>query len=463
VSGVFLTTPSVRTLTCVLADSFLIAGTFWLALVIRFGNLTPDYEGAWLKGAISVVALLISFYYNELYSGRAPRSVTILALRVLQAFLLAGVVLVPTVFYFGPDELELGRGILLIHVPIALAALVVWRTFYYWVLQQESFVENVLILGTGSAAVGLARELLGHRSEGFRVVGFLSREPADVGKSLFNPSVVGTYDDLLQTAERFNVHSVVVALDDQRGVLPLSELLTCKLRGINVAQSAEFYESLTGQLPVRNLRPSSIIFSQGFRKPRFFMTTRRIMETVLAGVGLLVTAPVMALSAVAIVLESGFPILYRQERVGQHGRTFTLLKLRTMRQDAEQNGAVWAAAGGDPRITRVGNFLRKMRIDEFPQLWNVFKGEMSFVGPRPERPVFVEELQAQIPYYGERHSVKPGITGWAQVRHGYTSTIEESEAKLRYDLYYIKNMSFWLDLQIVLDTFKVIAFGRGAR
>jgi sugar transferase (PEP-CTERM system associated) len=259
------------------------------------------------------------------------------------------------------------------------------------------------------------------------------------------------------------VHSVVVALDDQRGVLPLSELLTCKLRGINVAQSAEFYESLTGQLPVRNLRPSSIIFSQGFRKPRFFMTTRRVIEFVLAFAGLVVTFPILLLSAIAIALESGRPIFYRQERVGQHGRTFTLLKLRTMRQDAEQNGAVWAAVGGDPRITRVGRFLRKTRIDELPQLLNVFRGHMSFVGPRPERPVFVEELQAQIPYYGERHSVKPGITGWAQVRHGYTSTIEESEAKLRYDLYYIKNMSFWLDLLIVLDTIKVIGFGRGAR
>lgn len=460
-SGVFLTTPSVRTLTCVLMDVFLIAATLWVAVAIRFADPLPEYEGALVKGAIFVVALLVGFYYNDLYSGRAPRGVTVLALRVIQAFVAAGVLLA-FLYFFLPD-LALGRGIAVIHPPIALVALLGWRVIYYWALQQESFVENVLILGTGSSAVGLARELLGHRSEGFRVVGFLSQDPADVGKSLFNPSVVGTYDDLLGTATRFNVHSVVVALDDQRGVLPLSELLTCKLRGINVAQSAEFFESLTGQLPVRNLRPSSIIFSQGFRKPRFFMTSRRIVEFALALVGVVLTAPIVILSAIAIALESGFPILFRQERVGQHGGTFTLFKLRTMRQDAERNGAVWASAGGDPRITRVGNFLRKTRIDEFPQLVNVLLGDMSFVGPRPERPVFVEELQAHIPYYGERHSVKPGITGWAQVRNGYTSSIEESEAKLRYDLYYIKNMSFWLDLQILLDTFKVIAFGRGAR
>jgi sugar transferase (PEP-CTERM system associated) len=461
VSGVFLSTPSVRTLACVLMDVFVIAATLWIAVAIRFADLVPDYEGALLKGAIFIVAVLVGFYYNDLYSGRAPRGVTVLALKVIQAFVAAGVLLA-LLYYFVPD-LALGRGIAIIHPPIALAAILGWRIIYYWALQQEQFVENVLILGTGSAAVGLARELLGHRSEGFRVVGFLSQDPADVGKSLFNPSVVGTYDDLLGTTARFNVHSVVVALDDQRGVLPLAELLTCKLRGVNVAQSADFFETLTGQLPVRNLRPSSIIFSQGFRKPRFFMTTRRVVEFVLAGVGVVLTSPVLLLAAVAIAIESGFPILFRQERVGQHGRRFTLFKLRTMRQDAERNGAVWAAAGGDPRITRVGNFLRKTRVDEFPQLINVLFGDMSFVGPRPERPMFVEELQAHIPYYGERHSVKPGITGWAQVRNGYTSSIEESEAKLRYDLYYIKNMSFWLDLQILLDTFKVIAFGRGAR
>jgi sugar transferase (PEP-CTERM system associated) len=448
-------------MTCVLMDVLVIAITLWLALAIRFTDLVPNYEDAFLKGSIFVVAILIGLYYNDLYSGRAPRGVTALALKVIQGFVAAGVLL--AFFYYFLPDLALGRGIAVIHPPLALAALIGWRVVYYWALQQESFVENVLILGTGSAAVGLARELLSHKSEGFRVVGFLSQDQADVGKSLFNPSVVGTYEDLVGTAQRFNVHSVVVALDDQRGVLPLAELLTCKLRGVNVAQSADFYESLTGQIPVRNLRPSSIIFSQGFRKSRFFMSTRRVGEFVLALLGLVITAPIMLLAAIAIALESGFPIFYRQERVGQHGRTFTLLKLRTMRQDAEKNGAVWASAGGDPRITGIGNFLRKSRIDEFPQLWNVLRGDMSFVGPRPERPMFVKELQAHIPYYAERHSVKPGITGWAQVRNGYTSTIEESEAKLRYDLYYIKNMSFWLDLQILLDTFKVILFGRGAR
>jgi sugar transferase (PEP-CTERM system associated) len=442
-------------------DVTIIAVTLWLAIAIRFGEAFPAYEGALAKGVVFVIALLVGFYYNDLYAGRAPRGVTVLALRVIQGFVAAGVLL--AVIYYAFPDLELGRGVFLLHPPIAMVALLVWRITYYWALRQDSFVENVLILGTGSSAVELARELLGHRKEGFRVVGFLSQNPVEVGKSLFNPSVVGTYDEILDVTARFNVHSVVVALDDQRGVLPLSELLSCKLRGVAVAQASDFFESLTGQIPVRNLRPSSIIFSPGFRKPRFFVTTRRAVELTLAAIGLVLTAPILLLAAIAIWLESGLPILFRQERVGQEGKSFTLFKLRTMRQDAEKNGAVWASANGDPRITRTGRFLRKSRIDELPQLFNVLRGDMSFVGPRPERPVFVSELQARIPYYGERHSVKPGITGWAQVRHGYTASVEETEAKLRYDLYYIKNQNFWLDLQIILDTFKVIVFGRGAR
>jgi sugar transferase (PEP-CTERM system associated) len=446
---------------CVVIDSVLVVIALWMAVAIRFGALFPAYEGVALKGAVSVLALLISFYYNDLYGGHSPRSVTNLALRLIQSFVMAGVIL--SLLYYAFENLELGRGIFLLHPPIALVALMGWRMTYYWALQQDSFVENVLILGTGSTAIGLARELVGHKKEGFRVVGFLSQDPSEVGKSLFNPSVVGTFDELVRVAELRRVHSVVVALEDQRGKLPLSDLVTCKLRGVRVAQADEFFETLTGQIPVRQLRPSSIIFSPGFRKPRFFNNTRRVVEFILGAIGLVLSAPFLLLAAVAIALESGFPILFRQERVGEHGKTFMLMKLRTMRQDAEKNGAVWASANGDPRITRVGQFLRKTRIDELPQFLNVLKGDMSFVGPRPERPVFVEELEALIPYYGERHSVKPGITGWAQVRNGYTSSVEESEAKLRYDLYYIKNMSFWLDLQIVLDTFKVIVFGRGAR
>ena len=460
-SGLFLSTPSVRTLTCVLADVLIIATTLWMAIALRFGKAFPSYEQGLLRAGVFIIALLLAFYYNDLYGGRAPRDVTNLTLRVIKSFLAGGIFL--ALIYYALPELTLGRGILLIHPPLAMAALLAWRVSYYWALQRESFVENVLILGTGSSAIGLAKELLQHRKEGYRVVGFLGQDPSEVGKLILNPTVVGTFDDLLPITDQMNVHSVVVALEEQRGKLPLADLLACKLNGVGIAQGADFYEVGTCQLPVRNLRPSSLIFAPGFRKPRFFHSTRRVVEFVLAFLGLAVSLPILALAALGIWLEDGLPILLRQERVGERGKNFILYKLRTMRKDAEKAGAVWASANGDPRITRFGNFLRNSRIDELPQLYNVLRGDMSFVGPRPERPCFVEELSALIPYYGERHPVKPGITGWAQVRYGYSSTVEESEVKLRYDLYYIKNVNLWLDVQIVLDTLKVILFGRGAR
>ena len=458
VSGLFLSTPAVRTLTCVVVDVLIIALTLWITIALRLGQLP---EHGLLRAAIFVVALLLAFYYNDLYGGRAPRNVTDLTLRVIKSFVAGGIFL--ALVYYVLPELVLGRSTLLIHAPILLASFLAWRIGYYWALQRESFVENVLILGTGAAAIGLAKELLQHRKEGYRIVGFLGQDPSEVGKSILNPTVVGTFDDLLPITEQMNVHSVVVALEEQRGKLPLSDLLACKLKGVGIAQGADFYEVVTGQLPVRNLRPSSLIFAPGFRKPLFFNSTRRVVEFVLALFGLVVSLPILLLAAIGIWLEDGFPILFRQERVGQSGKNFTLYKLRTMKKDAAMAGAAWAAANGDPRITRLGNFLRQSRIDELPQLYNVLRGDMSFVGPRPERPCFVEELAAHIPYYGERHTVKPGITGWAQVRYGYSSTLEESEIKLRYDLYYIKNVNLWLDVQIILDTLKVILFGRGAR
>jgi sugar transferase (PEP-CTERM system associated) len=340
----------------------------------------------------------------------------------------------------------------------------IWRATYYWALRRGSLNENVVVIGTGEAAKEIAREMLRRKNQGYQVLGFLSDDPMEVGVQLVNPSVIGTFDDLCAVVDEQRVDMVVVALEDRRGKLPVNELLRCKVEGIRVEEAPSFYEMLTGQIPVRNLRPSWLIFSQGFRKSPLLRNTKRVAELMAASVGVVIALPILLLSSLLVWLESGRPILYRQERVGQKGDTFTLYKLRTMKQDAEkETGPVWASADRDPRITRVGRFLRKSRFDELPQLFNVLRGEMSFVGPRPERPHFVDDLRKTIPYYDERHSVKPGITGWAQVRLGYGSSVEEMEAKLRYDLYYIKHMSPWLDLMILLDTAKVILFGRGAR
>ena len=243
---------------------------------------------------------------------------------------------------------------------------------------------------------------------------------------------------------------------------PVRELLRAKLSGVRVEDVNTVYERLTGKLMVEDLRPSWLIFSDDFRASRLTRQTKRAFDTLLAFVGLVIAAPLMVLVAVAVWLESGFPVLYRQERVGEQGRRFMLNKFRSMRHDAEGATPIWASAS-DERVTAVGGVIRKMRFDELPQLWNVLRGDMSFVGPRPERPFFVSQLAAQIPFYEQRHAVKPGITGWAQVKYRYGASLEDSLEKLRYDLYYVKHLSLPFDLTILFDTVKVVLFAKGAR
>jgi sugar transferase (PEP-CTERM system associated) len=270
--------------------------------------------------------------------------------------------------------------------------------------------------------------------------------------------------DLLPLVDSLRVTLIVVALEDQRGQLPMDDLLRCRLAGIRVEDAPSFFERLTGKILVSDLRPSWLVFSPGFSKTPLVLASKRAAELLLSLLLLLLVAPLLVLLALLIRLDSSGPAVYRQQRVGLRGRLFMLYKLRSMRSDAEAgNGPVWAAPENDPRVTRVGRLLRKLRLDELPQLVNVAKGDMSFVGPRPERPHFVKTLRQVIPYYDERHAVRPGITGWAQVKFGYGSTIEDGERKLQFDLYYVKNMSPLLDVAIVLDTVKVMLLGRGAR
>jgi len=296
------------------------------------------------------------------------------------------------------------------------------------------------------------------------VVGFVGENQAEVGRRLVNPSVVGTTGDLRSLVESLKVSLIVVALEDRRGRLPVDELLRCRLAGVKIEDAPSFFERLTGKILVSDLRPSWFVFSPGFNKPRLFKSAKRGLELVAALALLVASAPLVGLAMLLIRLETPGPALFRQSRVGVRGRVFELFKLRTMRLDAEAStGPVWASDEDDPRVTRLGRLLRKLRLDELPQLVNVITGDMSFVGPRPERPHFVDTLRQVIPYYDERHTVRPGITGWAQVKFGYGSTLEDSERKLQFDLYYVKNMSLLLDVAIVLDTFKVMLLGRGAR
>lgn len=322
--------------------------------------------------------------------------------------------------------------------------------------------KRVLIVGDGKLAHDLARVLVYDRSHRYDVTGFLSGEQSRVGTSLVNPTIIGTINQLFAISERYHVHTIAVCVEDRRGSMPLDALLDVKSMGIEVVDGHRMYEEECGRLSIDELKPSFLIFSSGFKRKPVVMLLKRIGDLLGALTGLVFLAPVMSVIALCIKCDSPGPVLYRQTRVGLHGYPYVLLKFRSMRLDAEVDGVQWASLC-DSRVTRLGYWLRKLRLDELPQFMNVLKGEMSLVGPRPERPHFVQDLRKQIPYYDLRHTVRPGITGWAQVCFQYASSLEDSHVKLQYDLYYVKNLSLWLDFKVLLRTVRVVLQGSGAR
>jgi sugar transferase (PEP-CTERM system associated) len=351
----------------------------------------------------------------------------------------------------------------LIALPLALGLMVGWRVSIHWFLGHPDYGERILIVGSGASAIEIARETIERRDAGFRVLGFVDNDPNLLGKSLINPRVVGMTAQLPEIVQRENVDRIVVAMGERRGQFPSEQLLDLSLSGnVSIEEGASFYERLTGRVHLDMLRPSWLIFSGRGRQKRMSGIARAILHRSVALVGALLSLPIALLTALLIKLESPGPVLYKQERVGKNGRPFTIMKFRSMRMDAEKDGPVWARTEDD-RTTRVGRIIRKIRVDELPQFWNILKGEMSFVGPRPERPHFVSQLAQEIPYYEQRHLIAPGLTGWAQIKYPYGSSIEDARQKLQYDLYYIKNQSLMLDAAILFETVKTILFGRGAR
>ena len=322
--------------------------------------------------------------------------------------------------------------------------------------------KRVLILGDGTLAQDVARALVFDRSCRYDVKGFLSHDPAKIGMPLVNPGIIGTTDQLFELSEKFKIEMIAVCVEDCRGRLPMDSLLDAKTMGLEIVDGHRLYERECGRLSVDELKPSFLIFSSGFRRKPIIMLLKRVVETLGALLGLVVLAPVLALIALLIKLDSPGPVIYRQTRVGLHGYPYMVLKFRSMRSDAEVEGIQWASVG-DTRVTKIGAWLRQLRLDELPQLWNVVKGDMSLVGPRPERPHFVQNLRNEIPYYDIRHTVRPGITGWAQICFHYAGSLEDSRMKLQYDLYYLKNLSLGLDLRILFRTIGVIFRGEGAR
>jgi sugar transferase (PEP-CTERM system associated) len=347
---------------------------------------------------------------------------------------------------------------------IASVGLLLWRILFEIYINRYAPRENILIVGTGEVARQVGEEVRKNKRLGFHLVGFINAPPAKNTPSVGQVGeILGDPAQMDRIIERHDVDRVVVAITERRGEYPVKEMLALRVGGHQVVEWPGFFEKLSGRIPIDSLAPSFFIFNEGFRKSRIILSIRRVVGVIVAAVFLVLLLPVFLVVAVFIKLNSSGPVLYSQVRVGQDNKLIRIYKFRSMRNDAEKNGdAVWAVEN-DPRITRIGQFLRRTRIDELPQLFNVLIGELEFVGPRPERPEFVEKLQAIIPYYALRHTVKPGITGWAQVMFHYGSTIDESKEKLQYDLFYIKNMSLKLDLLILFHTFKIVLLGRGAR
>ena len=408
-------------------------------------------------GVLSIAFLAVGLYQAHSREGHGGHVV-----RMLVAFAIGGVVLIIS-FYIVPT-VYVGRGVLALALALGFVFCTIVRFAFTAMVDQEGLRRRVLVVGTGRRAsllVERMRRAVDRR--GFSLVGFV---PAGAEASLIPAERrLDASGGLLALARSHGVDEIVVGADDRRGSLPMSDLLECRLAGIQVTDLATFFEREAGKIKLGIVDPSWLVFSDGFDRRQWRQVTKRAFDMAASTILLLLAAPLMLLTALAIWLESGFkgPIIYRQERVGEGGRAFTVLKFRSMRTDAEKDGkAVWAQKDDD-RITTVGRVIRKLRIDELPQVFNVLRGDMSFVGPRPERPCFVADLSKQIPYFGLRHCVKPGITGWAQLRYAYGASVEDSAEKLKFDLYYAKNHSLVFDLMILMQTVEVVLFGKGAR
>jgi sugar transferase (PEP-CTERM system associated) len=466
VIGVLTLDLNPRRVALIVVEHALIVLSMVVVAVLRLGmsNISPTdaVELLWRASLVAAV-LQLSLHYCDLYDLRTLSDRRDLFRGLLRALGAASFIL--AVLYYWVPTLVIGRGVFAFASVLIVGLVAGWRIAFEWLSLRTVPAERLLIVGTAGAAVALARELFERRSElGVELVGFIDSDASKVGSSLINPGVIGTISDIPAIVRERRVDRVVVSLAEARGKLPMDQLLAMKLnQGVRFDHLASVYEKYTGKIAVENLRPSWLIFSEGFRHTAFSFGVKRLTDVVLASIGLLLTGPVMLIVAPLVRLTSPGPALYSQSRVGKDGVLFTIYKFRSMCVDAEMGtGAVWAKVGGDPRVTPFGKFLRRSRLDELPQLWNVLRGDMSFVGPRPERPEFIAELTKQIPFYGQRHVVRPGLTGWAQVRHGYGASIEDSLQKLQYDLFYIKHMSSAFDLFVVFETVKTVLMRMGS-
>jgi sugar transferase (PEP-CTERM system associated) len=497
-----------RTYSLIFADIIAVYGSFLLALYLRLGTDgfidQLELRSGFLKIGIATCVWLVSLYFHDLYDYQILSVQREMSLRAVQAIGISWILL--AVLYYLIPALELGRGTSLYAIAITLVLLLSIRLVVHSVLDLPNMGERILIIGDGEEVYDAVEAAVDRRAAGYRIIGLLTAPNPEsnghtqnevayavngndhlsstknqvksgngnsVGTRIYSSNgnarirdirEIGTIDDLERIVDEERIDRVVVGVRQRRGVFPAEALLRLRLNGeVSIDECAAFYERVCGKVHLDLIRPSWLIFSEYSRNTQTKAAVRDLVHRLLAFVGLIASIPIAIVTAILIKMESRGPIFYRQDRVGKNGRTFTVIKFRSMRTDAEVPGKPVWASDNDDRVTSVGRVIRKVRIDEIPQFWNIIKGEMKFVGPRPERPQFVEQLASEIPFYEHRHLVAPGLTGWAQVRYPYGASVEDARQKLEYDLYYIKNQTLRLDLLIVLQTVKIILLGRGGR
>ena len=457
---------TLRTIGLILADVAIIYGSILLALYLRLdftGARIQLYENnGWSKVSLVTLVCLILLHFYDLYDYAIINNRRELLLRLIQA-LGSAWILLTLIFYFVPT-LQIGRGTSIYSIVVTLILLLAIRSWIHFLLGHPDIGEKILIVGDDLIAVDTAQAILKQRDAGYRITGFVAKTGTIDEEMLPNVRNLGTFSDLEGIVPSKKINHILIAVGERRGTFPTKTLLRMSLAGdVNIEECTSFFERFTGQVHLDTLRPSWLIFEGRGRDTKFATVIRGLINRSLALIGIVTSLPITLLTIILIKLDSKGPVFYRQERVGKNGRVFKVIKFRSMKIDAEKDGKpVWATTDDD-RTTRVGRVIRKIRVDEIPQFWNIIKGEMSFVGPRPERPHFVSQLAKEIPFYKHRHLVMPGLTGWAQIKYPYGASVEDARYKLQYDLYYIKNQSISLDLIIIFGTIKTVLFRKGSR
>ena len=426
----------------------------------QFENYCSHPIVLFMKILLIVTVYQVALYFSDFYTVGNSWDYGKLAVRLIITLVIAFFI-IATIYSLISEPL-LNTMVLMSSLVNALLFLLPWRILYGWFIKLERYKKRTLILGSGKLARNIASEIILEKELALRLVGFIDNDPKLQGVSIVNPKVIGGTQNLSQIIKEEKIDKIIVAIEERRGNLPFNDLLHYKSQGIKIEDGINFFEKITNKLLVEYINPSNLIFCDGFERSHIDMLLKRTYDVLLSLAGLIISAPLFLIISLLIKLESQGPVFFKQTRVGRNEIPFNIYKFRSMHQYAEKITGPTMSFKNDPRVTLLGKIIRKTRLDELPQLWNVLKGDMSFVGPRPERPMFVEKFKKQIPYYPQRFSLRPGITGWAQIRCPYASTIEQTLEKLRFELYYLKHFSLFFDVTIILRTIKVILFARGS-